>query len=119
MLDAVRVLFVFSVLLSAASAHAQPKALGEAFAAYDRGEISHDPGALSGLVARDYVDWIHGMRDLRTGDITPAERAFKHLATLRTDIPLFESVDALRWTGPTPRFQALAAELDRATTAQR
>src|SRR5205823_6601950 len=44
---------------------------------------------------------------------------FRDLATLRTDIPLFESVDALRWTGPTPRFQALAAELDRATTAQR
>jgi 5'-3' exonuclease len=42
---------------------------------------------------------------------------FRDLATLRTDIPLFESVDALRWTGPTPTFQALAAELDRAVTA--
>lgn len=30
---------------------------------------------------------------------------FKQLATLRTDAPLFESVDALRWQGPTPDFE--------------
>jgi 5'-3' exonuclease len=40
---------------------------------------------------------------------------FRDLATLRTDIPLFESVDALRWSGPTRQFAALAAELDGAT----
>jgi len=40
---------------------------------------------------------------------------FRDLATLRTDIPLFESVDTLRWSGPTSRFAALAAELDGAT----
>jgi 5'-3' exonuclease len=41
------------------------------------------------------------------------ERAFlfRDLATLRTDIPLFESVDDLRWTGPTPAFAARAAQL--------
>jgi len=39
---------------------------------------------------------------------------FRDLATLRTDIPLFDSVDALRWTGPTRTFAALAAELDAA-----
>jgi 5'-3' exonuclease len=27
---------------------------------------------------------------------------FRLLATLRTDVPVFESVDELRWTGPTP-----------------
>src|SRR5207237_8020270 len=37
---------------------------------------------------------------------------FRDLATLRTDIPLFESVDALRWTGPTPAFAGRAAQLD-------
>jgi 5'-3' exonuclease len=37
---------------------------------------------------------------------------FRTLATLRTDIPLFESVDELRWNGPTPEFAALAARLD-------
>ena len=42
------------------------------------------------------------------------ERAelFRTLATLRTDIPLFDSVDALRWNGPTIAFSALAARLD-------
>ena len=36
---------------------------------------------------------------------------FRDLATLRTDIPLFESVDELRWNGPTPAFEAMAARL--------
>lgn len=40
---------------------------------------------------------------------------FRELATLRSDIPLFTSVDSLRWTGPTPAFQALAKRLDAAT----
>jgi 5'-3' exonuclease len=31
---------------------------------------------------------------------------FKRLATLRTDAPLFDSVEALRWKGPTDRFAA-------------
>jgi 5'-3' exonuclease len=30
---------------------------------------------------------------------------FKRLATLRTDAPLFDSVDELRWHGPGPRFE--------------
>jgi 5'-3' exonuclease len=44
------------------------------------------------------------------------ERAllFRTLATLRGDIPLFESVDALRWAGPTAEFDAIAANLDAA-----
>ena len=37
---------------------------------------------------------------------------FRDLATLRTDIPLFESVEELRWTGPTAAFAPLAARLD-------
>jgi 5'-3' exonuclease len=39
---------------------------------------------------------------------------FRKLATLRTDIPLFESVDQLRWKGPTPAFLPVAARLDGA-----
>jgi 5'-3' exonuclease len=44
------------------------------------------------------------------------ERAFlfRDLATLRADIPLFTSVDALEWTGPTDAFPPLAARLDAA-----
>jgi 5'-3' exonuclease len=37
---------------------------------------------------------------------------FRTLATLRTDIALFESVSDLQWHGPTPAFAALAARLD-------
>ena len=39
---------------------------------------------------------------------------FRDLATLRTDIPLFESVDELKWKGPTPSFRALAQRFDSA-----
>ena len=39
---------------------------------------------------------------------------FRDLATLRTDIDLFDAVDELRWKGPTPAFQARAKQLDAA-----
>jgi len=41
---------------------------------------------------------------------------FRVLATLRTDIPLFESVDQLEWKGPTADFAPLAARLDSSVT---
>ncbi len=49
------------------------------------------------------------------------ERAllFRTLATLRTDIALFEDVDQLHWKGPTRSFDALAARLDAARTETR
>ncbi len=49
------------------------------------------------------------------------ERAllFRTLATLRTDIALFEDVDQLHWKGPTADFEALAARLDAARTESR
>ena len=43
---------------------------------------------------------------------------FRTLATLRTDLDLLESVDQLRWHGPTPAFAPLAARLDAAPKAQ-
>ncbi len=39
---------------------------------------------------------------------------FRDLATLRTDVPVFDDIDRLRWDGPTPAFAALAARLDAA-----
>jgi 5'-3' exonuclease len=36
---------------------------------------------------------------------------FKVLATLVTDAPLFENVDALEWRGPTPEFEAWARRM--------
>jgi hypothetical protein len=57
------------------------------------------PGALAATLARE------------------RDRAylFRTLATLRTDIPLFESVEDLRWRGPTPAFAQLGVRLDAAT----
>jgi 5'-3' exonuclease len=44
---------------------------------------------------------------------------FRRLATLRTDIALFNDVEELRWGGPTPAFDQLAARLDAARTEGR
>jgi 5'-3' exonuclease len=44
---------------------------------------------------------------------------FRMLATLRTDVRLFEDVDQLRWKGPTPAFDEVAARLDAARTERR
>jgi 5'-3' exonuclease len=44
---------------------------------------------------------------------------FRELATLRSDIPLFENVDQLRWSGPRPAFDAIARLLDEAVTEKK
>ena len=44
---------------------------------------------------------------------------FRKLATLRTDITLFEDLEQLRWKGPTPSFDAVAAQLDAARTEKK
>jgi 5'-3' exonuclease len=44
---------------------------------------------------------------------------FRTLATLRTDIPVFDTVDALRWDGPTPAFPEMAKRLDAAARITR
>ena len=44
---------------------------------------------------------------------------FRKLATLRTDITLFDDVEQLRWKGPKPEFETIAAELDSAVTGSR
>jgi 5'-3' exonuclease len=63
-----------------------------------------------------------------TGTVTLAatlkrefERAllFRSLATLRTDIKLFDNVDQLRWTGPASGFDAIAERLDAAMKGSR
>ena len=46
-------------------------------------------------------------------------RLFRELATLRTDAPVFASVDDLRWTGPRPDFFKLCARLDAGTLFKR
>jgi 5'-3' exonuclease len=46
------------------------------------------------------------------GSKTELALRFKELATLRVDAPLFTSVDALRWRGPTEAFPAWAERMD-------
>jgi 5'-3' exonuclease len=53
------------------------------------------------------------------GDKRDLALLFKTLATLRTDAPLFESVDALRWHGPSPEFTAFAARINDARLVPR
>ncbi len=43
---------------------------------------------------------------------------FRTLATLRTDIHLFDDVDELRWNGPTPEFEEVGRRLDSAKTVR-
>ena len=49
------------------------------------------------------------------------ERAllFKHLATLRTDAPLFDTVDQMRWAGATPAFGLVAEKVGNTRLAER
>jgi 5'-3' exonuclease len=44
---------------------------------------------------------------------------FKKLATLRSDAPLFRSVDELRWKGPTPGFASWTKRIDAPNLLQR
>jgi 5'-3' exonuclease len=72
-------------------------------------------------IPRDPSQW--KVNVLSTGSLAQTladewERAllFRDLATLRTDIPLFGSVDELWWTGPRSEFSQIATRLDAATT---
>ncbi len=58
-------------------------------------------GALAGTLCRE---WDHAL-------------LFRNLATLRTDIHLFDDVEQLRWQGPTSGFETLAARLDAPRTS--
>ena len=70
-------------------------------------------------IPADWKTW--GVNATRPGALAQAlererDRAllFRDLATLREDIPLFNSVDELQWQGPTPAFAPLAARFEAA-----
>src|SRR5205823_752981 len=44
---------------------------------------------------------------------------FRRLATLQTDIVLFEDMEQLRWNGPMPAFAMLEGRLDAAVTEKK
>jgi 5'-3' exonuclease len=75
-------------------------------------------------IPTDWKDWRVNVSNASTlADTLSRERKtallFRTLATLRTDIILFDDVDELRWNGPTPAFAPLAARLDAAVTETR
>ncbi len=53
------------------------------------------------------------------GDHLEHALLFKDLATLRADVPLFDDVDSLRWSGPTPEFEAVAELIGDAKLVKR
>jgi 5'-3' exonuclease len=44
---------------------------------------------------------------------------FRQLATLRTDVPLAETLDDLEWKGARPQLKELCAELNDTSIAER
>ena len=70
-------------------------------------------------IPEDWRTWgVNAASPGRLADTLSRERdramLFRDLATLRTHLPLFESVDELQWTGPTPAFADFAAAFDAA-----
>jgi 5'-3' exonuclease len=57
--------------------------------------------------------------DILQDDNLRAALLFKKLATLRTDAPLFDNVDSLRWQGPEKEFSAVAEEVGDPRLANR
>ncbi len=75
-------------------------------------------------IPNDWRDWhvnVTGASGLSATLAREWDRAllFRKLATLRGDIALFDDVEQLRWKGPTPAFEPLAAMLDAARTEKR
>jgi 5'-3' exonuclease len=67
----------------------------------------------------DFRDWGVTAAGAKTLAATLSEQRkkallFRTLATLRTEIKLFDDIEQLRWDGPKPEFEALAARLDAA-----
>lgn len=75
-------------------------------------------------IPKDWRDWhVNATNASTLAETLSQERdhalLFRKLATLRTDIKLFENVDPLKWKGPTPAFERLAARLDGARTVRK
>jgi 5'-3' exonuclease len=72
----------------------------------DSGDWHVNASNASALAATLAREWDHAL-------------LFRKLATLRTDIPLFDDVEQLRWKGPTPAFAEIKDRLDAAVTSRR
>ncbi len=75
-------------------------------------------------IPADFREWrVNVINASALADTLSRERElavlFRTLATLRTDIKLFEDVDQLRWDGPTPAFDLLSVRLDAAVVKKK
>ena len=75
-------------------------------------------------IPTDFREWnlnVSGASTLAATLAREMEHAmlFRTLATLRTDIALFEDVDQLRWKGPTADYDNIAKRLDAAIAGSR
>ena len=75
-------------------------------------------------IPEDWKEWhVNASSPSRLAETFARDRKlaylFRDLATLRTDVPVFERVEELRWSGPTERFAELAARLDPAGVEKR
>jgi 5'-3' exonuclease len=76
------------------------------------------------LIPRDWREWRVNAANagaLAHTLFSQYDRAllFRRLATLRTDIVVFEDIEQLRWNGPTPAFATIGARLDAAVTEKK
>jgi 5'-3' exonuclease len=72
-------------------------------------------------IPADHREWgvsVANASTLATTLVQERDRAllFRTLATLRTDIAIFDDVDQLRWKGPSPAFNELGPRLDAAVS---
>jgi 5'-3' exonuclease len=70
-------------------------------------------------IPRDCRDWRVNATNASALAATLCEQRenallFRRLATLRTDLKLFDDLEQLRWSGPKPEFDALSVRLDTA-----
>ncbi|MEZ5065860.1 MAG: 5'-3' exonuclease H3TH domain-containing protein [bacterium] len=75
-------------------------------------------------IPREVADWSVDVRGAKALAGTLREHwadalLYRDLATLRRDAPVFESVEELRWRGPTPAFADLCARLGTPGLARR
>jgi len=75
-------------------------------------------------IPKDALEWnpsIRGGRKLAATlfDCWSDALLFRTLATLRLDVPVFESVDYLRWNGPDPSFQSICTRMKAPDLFQR
>lgn len=90
------VAFAFLILVGDRALAQPAKQLGDAYRAYERGDLAAARAALAGLAVdalanRDYALWLRGTIALRTGKLDAARKDFEQLGTLdsvyRREVP--------------------------------